>query len=305
MLADVAIRRTRRGCRHWLRFTPLAGDPAAIRPRGHHEAPTSTPTYIETQVTCTCGNTFTTRSTASRRRDPRRGLLATATPSTPASRRSSTPAAASPVRARFGKRPRQVARRRRPLPVAGTAPSPCLARRRPCHCGSQALQPRPPGDRRVRSRSTSCSPSTPSSRRAGRPGGARRPGPRPARWASGTPSSTPIVRGRTTSWHRCADDLEAARELAAEDAVVRAPRPTELAVDRDAARRAAAAPARCRATPTTPRTSSSRSRRVRAARSRRCSPATCCGCTCATPSGRAGGPRCSTRPSPTSAATRT
>jgi len=38
---------------------------------------------------------------------------------------------------------------------------------------------------------------------------------------------------------------------------------------------------------------------------RGCSPATCCGCTCATPSGRAGRPRSSTPSSPTSAATRT
>ena len=58
----------------------------------------------------------------------------------------------------------------------------------------------------------------------------------------------------------------------------------------------------CRATRPTTRTRSSRSRRARAARSRRCSPATCCGCTPATPSAAAGRPRCSTPPSPTSAA---
>ena len=34
------------------------------------------PEYVETTVTCTCGNTFTTRSTAELRQDPRRGLLA-------------------------------------------------------------------------------------------------------------------------------------------------------------------------------------------------------------------------------------
>ena len=62
------------------------------------------------------------------------------------------------------------------------------------------------------------------------------------------------------------------------------PRPRSL---RPAARswRTGSSTCSCRATPTTTRTSSSRSRRGRAARSRRCSPATCCGCTCATPSG--------------------
>ena len=34
------------------------------------------PAYVETQVTCTCGNTFTTRSTATSGVDPRRRLLA-------------------------------------------------------------------------------------------------------------------------------------------------------------------------------------------------------------------------------------
>ena len=33
------------------------------------------PEYVETQVTCTCGATFTTRSTATSGHDPRRGLL--------------------------------------------------------------------------------------------------------------------------------------------------------------------------------------------------------------------------------------
>ena len=33
------------------------------------------PAYGETQVTCTCGNTFTTRSTATERRDARRRVL--------------------------------------------------------------------------------------------------------------------------------------------------------------------------------------------------------------------------------------
>ena len=52
---------------------------------------------------------------------------------------------------------------------------------------------------------------------AGRPGRARRPGARPARWGAATPSSA-----RSSTPHReldaAGDDLEAARELAAEDA---------------------------------------------------------------------------------------
>ena len=34
------------------------------------------PEYVETAVTCTCGASFTTRSTADLRQDPRRRLLA-------------------------------------------------------------------------------------------------------------------------------------------------------------------------------------------------------------------------------------
>ena len=60
-----------------------------------------------------------------------------------------------------------------------------------------------------------------------------------------------------------------------------------------------------RATRTTPTTSCWRSSPARAARSRRCSPPTWPACTSATPSGTAGPSRCSTRPPPTSAATRT
>ena len=54
------------------------------------------PTYVETQVTCTCGNTFTTQSTA-----PTASCAPTSAPpatrSTRASRRSSTPVAAWPA----------------------------------------------------------------------------------------------------------------------------------------------------------------------------------------------------------------
>ena len=39
-------------------------DPAPTTPEEHHVKPDIHPTYVETQVTCTCGNTFVTRSTA-------------------------------------------------------------------------------------------------------------------------------------------------------------------------------------------------------------------------------------------------
>jgi large subunit ribosomal protein L31 len=51
------------------RFTPAAegrrrGDPATARTRSHDMKPHTHPDYVATTVTCTCGNTFTTRSTA-------------------------------------------------------------------------------------------------------------------------------------------------------------------------------------------------------------------------------------------------
>jgi large subunit ribosomal protein L31 len=48
-----------------LRFTLApAGDPAAAQDRSSQVKPDIHPEYVETTVTCTCGNTFTTRSTA-------------------------------------------------------------------------------------------------------------------------------------------------------------------------------------------------------------------------------------------------
>jgi large subunit ribosomal protein L31 len=51
------------------RFTSAAtgarrGDPAAARTRSLDMKPDIHPDYVVTTVTCTCGNTFTTRSTA-------------------------------------------------------------------------------------------------------------------------------------------------------------------------------------------------------------------------------------------------
>ena len=147
----------------------------------------------------------------------------------------------------------------------------------------------------------SCSPSTPRSRR-------RSPTPR------STPTQAPGPHARAVaspSWRRVVatageleaarGDLAAARELAAEDSSFAA---EAQAADHPhrRARGPTARPAAARRTRTTARTSSSRSRPGRVARSRRCSPATCCGCTCATPSGRAGPSRSSTTNPPTSAA---
>ena len=121
---------------------------------------------------------------------------------------------------------------------------------------------------------------------AGRPRGVRRPGPRAAGSTSGMPrwphrrgiprvgARPPTTSRPPASWPR-EDEAFAAEVPGARGAP--SPRP-----------RTGCAGCSSRATPTTTATSSSRSRRGRAARSRRCSPATCCGCTCATPSAAAG-----------------
>jgi large subunit ribosomal protein L31 len=52
---------------HWFRFPPihLTGDPAtAIREDRAHMKPDIHPQYQSTEVVCSCGSTFTTRSTA-------------------------------------------------------------------------------------------------------------------------------------------------------------------------------------------------------------------------------------------------
>ena len=249
------------------------------------------PEYIETTVTCTCGNTFTTRSTSPRPAASTPTSARRATPSTPASRRSSTPAAAWPASSSAsasrprpssaepptssyldgaGAAPLQGRDRRRsscPAPVSdGVAPSP-MSEQRPC------------SDRLADLLAEHADLET----RARRPGGARRPGPGPRGWAAATPS-WPRSSRRPRALDEARGDLATARELAGEDASFAA----EAAGARGAGR--ASSPTGCAScccprTPTTTRTSSSRSRRGRAATSRRCSPATCCGCTCATPSG--------------------
>jgi large subunit ribosomal protein L31 len=51
--------------KHRYRFTPSrGGDPATTIDRSNDVKPEIHPEYVETTVSCTCGNTFTTRSTA-------------------------------------------------------------------------------------------------------------------------------------------------------------------------------------------------------------------------------------------------
>jgi transcription termination factor Rho len=86
----------------WLRFTTVPAPARRPGRPGGRQDPEETamkpdihPAYADTQVTCTCGNTFTTRSTA-KNGTIHADVCSPATPSTRASRRSSTPAAASP-----------------------------------------------------------------------------------------------------------------------------------------------------------------------------------------------------------------
>ena len=108
------------------------------------------PDYVETTVTCTCGNTFTTRSTAKTGVDPRRRLLAVppvlhGQAEDPRHRRPRRPVRGAlrqegrrqvafptaPVRPLAGGPARRVcARRRRPMPARPTE-TPCSTPRRP------------------------------------------------------------------------------------------------------------------------------------------------------------------------------
>ena len=270
------------------------------------------PEYVETTVTCTCGNTFTTRSTA-----PSGQLTADVCSAchpfyTGKQKILDTGGRVARFEKRFGKNAAQHGRQVAP-PTAPVPPRQGRTGAVVCPRSSVVHAPDPRSrDEFARSSPSeqpstgwpSCSPSTPSSsaeladpavhadqaraRRLGRRYAelapivetARATGRRPAT-TSAPPASSPP---RTPSFAAEATDLEQPQRRA---------------------RRRGCASCCCPGTPTTTRTSSSRSRPARAARSRRCSPATCCGCTCATPSGAAGRPRCSTPPSPTSAATRT
>ena len=201
-------------------------------------------------MTCTCGNTFTTRSTA--KTAPSTPTSARpATRSTRASRRSSTPAAASP-----GSRSASASKTaKRRSCHQGRTPTSSASRRRslrgaaPFRAGQQPFQSRPAtGGHRCSSSSTTWSREhaeleTP----ARRPGGARRPGEAARRlgrrYAELTPdrATLPRVAGsvgadleRPASWRPRTPSFAAeAAELAARRERARRASCTQLLVPRD------------------------------------------------------------------------
>ena len=178
----------------------------------HPRAQRHPPRLPRDQVTCGCGNQFTTRSTSPAAARSTSRSARPATRSTPASRRSSTPAVASPASRRAtASAPR----------AAGSSYTDGAHRsggRRSHVCdrsGHDALRadPRRADDRvarRVARRARRAGA------RAGRPLGARRRRRRPASWAGATPSSArSSAAARELATAR--DDEAAARELVAED----------------------------------------------------------------------------------------
>ena len=284
-----------------------AGDPAADELRRTVSEARHPPRRTSRRtVTCTCGNTFTTRSTA------KNGVIHADVCShchpfyTGKQKILDTGGRVARFEKRFGKTGRagsQVAAPtasvRRPSRGAGPAPSSVPGdrarsterreRRRPCsrHAADAARRARRP--RAASSPTRRCTPTRRAARRARpalrRAGPGRRDLPRAGSSSAATsrpPASSPPRTRRSP------------------------PRPPRWRPGASELRGPAARCCWCRATRTTTRTSSSRSRRGRAARSRRCSPATCCGCTCATPSGSGWKTEVlDAEPSPTSAATRT
>lgn len=114
---------------------------------------------------------------------------------------------------------------------------------------------------------------------------------------------TPIV-ATYRSWKQTGGDIEAARELAADD-----PDFAAEVKDLEQQREELTEKLRLLLVPRDPSDDKDVILEIKAgaawATSRPCSRATCCACTCATPSASAGRPRSSTPPSPSWAATRT
>ena len=212
------------------------------------------PDYVETTVLCGCGNTF-------RRAAPRRAARSwsrsarSATRSTPASRRSSTAAAAWPASrsATASARPRQDGRQGyryggRQLAVF---PAPDLSRERRPGVGLRSgerpgirVSPVSPGKSAkggdmtdTRRRSTRCWPSMPTSSGSSPTRPCTPIKARPARSADGSRRSRRSSR-RYRKLETARGDLEAARELGADDESFAAEVP-EL----EAARRRAGDPA--------------------------------------------------------------
>ena len=210
------------------------------------------PEYVDTQVTCTCGNTFTTRSTADQRLHPRRRVLAVP----PVLHRQ-----AEDPRHRRPRRPlrgplRQEGRRPRSSSTSGAGPRSRAGDRRRVVVSSSATG----RARRSAPMFEAVDGLVAEHARARGPAGRPRERTPTSGWPSGSTSGTPSCRpscAPSGSGSELGDDIEAARELAGEDA--------SFAEEADDPRRAAdrrprstCATCWCRATPPTPRTRCSR-----------------------------------------------
>ena len=189
------------------------------------------PDYVETQVTCTCGATFTTRSTVATGHDPLRRLLAVPPllhrqAEDPRHRRPRRPLRGPLRQGRRRPSRQQVVPLRAPVPAhAGAGARRFVTSTTPTGRGRHSGVRGRRGARR-RARATSSTSSA-------------RPRPTPTRaWPSSSTSATPSSAAILAAWRELdglADDLEAARELAGEDA--------SFAEEADALLERAAAPA--------------------------------------------------------------
>ena len=164
----------------WFRFTrpaPGGSDPATVE-RGHRMKKDIHPEYVDTQVTCTCGAKFTTRSTATS------GVIHADVCSqchpfyTGKQKILDTGGRVARFEARYAK----AAQSQEVAVPERRSPHPC-GDRRSCICPTPAASERKPCSRPSRA----CSPSTPSWRSSSRP---RRRTPTRA-WPSASTSATP------------------------------------------------------------------------------------------------------------------
>ena len=208
------------------RFTTLHLRPG--RPGAPNEEnpmkPDIHPTYVPTQVTCTCGTTFVTRSTAAERRRSTPRPARTATPSTPASSASSTPVAGSPA-SRSGTARRTASVTTTPRATRPAAPSSCA---RPViqHAYSRECTHVRPGRRPASTSTPTSSGSSPTPASTPTPAGR-------ARSDGATPSSDPSS-ATYQRWQQLGGDVEAARELGRSRTPRSPRRPTRLDAEREA-----------------------------------------------------------------------
>ena len=258
-----------------------AGDPAPSRNEETLEA-RHPPRVRGDQVTCTCGASFTTRSTA------KNGVI-----------HADVCSAVPPVLHGQAEDPRHRWPRgpvRGALRQEGRLQEVATSRRRstarvhltgapgPAPFASPAHTIHTHQEPRCSRRSRNCSPSTPTWRRQLADPAVHADQARARKLGKRYAELTPIV-GAYRAWKQTGDDIETAARARRRGRRTSPPRSSSWSKQREELDRAAARCCSSRATPATTRTSSSRSRRARAARSPRCSPATCCACTCGTPSG--------------------